>query len=81
MPDAGYLPGVESVGKLMVIAGLALVVVGGLMWAFGPKLGAGGGLLPGDISLRRGNVSFHFPLVTCLVVSVVLPLLLRLFQK
>jgi hypothetical protein len=72
---------VESVGKLMVIAGLALVVVGGLVWIFGPKLGAGGGLLPGDISLRRGNFSFHFPLVTCLVVSVVLTLLLRLFQK
>jgi hypothetical protein len=65
----------------MVVAGLTLVVLGAILWLFGPRLGSGGGLLPGDLSVRRGNFSFHFPLVTCLVVSVVLTLLLRLFRQ
>ena len=65
----------------MIIAGLLLVVVGAMLWAFGPRLGAGGGLLPGDLSLRRTHFSFHFPIVTCLVVSVLLTLLLRLFRQ
>jgi len=70
-----------SLGKMLVLAGLALTVVGVLVWVLGPKLGSGGGLLPGDLSVRRGNVSFHFPLVTCLVISVLLTLLFRLFNR
>ena len=41
----------------------------------------GGPVLPGDISIRRGNFSFYFPIVSCLVISIVLTLLLRLFSK
>lgn len=70
----------ESVGKGMVIAGLLLAALGALVWVLGPRLGSGG-LLPGDISVRRGSFSFHFPIVTCLVISVVLTLLSRLFSK
>ena len=76
-----YFRRVEAAGKFMVVPGLALVVLGSIAWAFGPRLGSEGGLLPGDLSLRRGGFSFHFPIVTCLVVSVVLTLLLRLFRK
>ena len=65
----------------VVVAGLVLVVLGALVWWLGPRFGGNGGLLPGDLSLRRGNVSFHFPIVTCVVVSIVLTLLLRLFQR
>ena len=71
----------ESVGRGMVIAGLALACVGALVWWLGPRLGHGDGLLPGDISFRRGSFSVHFPIVTCLVVSLVLTLLLRLFRQ
>ena len=71
----------ESVGRGMVIAGLALACVGALVWWLGPRLGHGDGLLPGDISFRRGSFSVHFPIVTCLVVSVVLTVLMRLFRQ
>lgn len=70
----------QTLGRFMVIAGLAMAVVGALVWWLGPKLG-GGGLLPGDITVRRGNFSLHFPIVTCIVVSVLLTVLARLFQK
>lgn len=68
-------------GKMLVIAGLMMVVLGVLAWWLGPRFGSGGGILPGDLSLQRGNVSFHFPIVTCIVLSIVLTLLLRLFQR
>lgn len=71
----------ETTGKTMVIAGLALTVLGLLVWWLGPKFGGSGGLLPGDLSVRRGGVSFHFPIVTCLVVSALLTLLLRVFNR
>ena len=39
------------------------------------------GRLPGDLHYTRGNFSFYFPLVTCLILSLVLTLLLWLFRK
>ena len=39
------------------------------------------GRLPGDLSFRRGNSSFHFPIVTSLVLSILLTLLLALFRR
>jgi len=39
------------------------------------------GKLPGDINYSRGNFSFHFPLVTCLIISVVLTLIMWLMRK
>jgi hypothetical protein len=39
------------------------------------------GRLPGDINYSKGDYSFHFPIVTCLVISVVLTLLLWLFKR
>ena len=74
-----YSAAVESVGKLMVGAGLALTALGLLLWlGFGRERG---GLLPGDISVEQGGFKFYFPIVTCVVVSVVLSLMLRLFRK
>jgi hypothetical protein len=70
----------ESFGKMMVVAGLLLVGLGLIFWLLGPKM-SGGTLLPGDISVRRGNFSFYFPIVTCVVVSLLLTLLMRLFGK
>lgn len=72
---------VESLGKTLVLLGLGLTLIGLLVWWFGPRLGNSGGLLPGDISLRRGSFSFHFPVVTCILVSVLLTVLLRLFNR
>lgn len=69
-----------SFGKILIVTGLGLALLGALLWVVGPRLGSGP-WLPGDISIKRGNFSFHFPLVTCLVLSVVLTLLARLFQR
>jgi membrane protein implicated in regulation of membrane protease activity len=70
---------VPEIGKLLIIIGGFIVVVG-LVLVLGlriPFLGR----LPGDISVDRGNVHFYFPIVTCLVLSLVLTLLLNLFFR
>jgi hypothetical protein len=69
----------NELGKYLVIMGLLIAVVGVLLWS-GVARGWLG-RLPGDINYSKGNFSFHFPLVTCLIVSVVLTLLLWLFRK
>lgn len=63
-------------GALMVLLGLALLAVG----QFADKV-PWLGRLPGDIHIQRGNWSFYFPLVTCLLISVVLTLLFSLFGR
>ena len=68
-----------ELGKLLVIVGLLVAAVGVVMWS-----GIGGtwlGRLPGDIHYSRGQFSFYFPVVTCLLISAVLTLLLWLFRK
>lgn len=65
-------------GKWLVIAGIGLVLLGLLV-----QSGALGwfGRLPGDIRIERPNVSFYFPIVSMLVISVVLSLLLQLLRR
>ncbi len=66
-------------GKALFIGGLVLAAVGLLLW-----LGVGRtwlGRLPGDIHHTRGNFSFHFPIITCLVISIVLTLLMWIFRR
>jgi hypothetical protein len=70
---------VESIGKILVLVGLLLASLGGVLW-----LGVGrerGGLLPGDIHIERGNFRFYFPVVTCLVLSILATILSRLFRR
>src|SRR5688572_13111920 len=63
---------VHDLGKLLFILGLVLVVVGAILWKTG---GLGGlGRLPGDIFVQKGNSTFSFPIVTCILISVVLTL-------
>ena len=63
----------------MLIALGALLLIAGLLWPWLSRLGLG--RLPGDINVERDGWSFHFPLVTSLVISVVLSLLFWLFRK
>jgi hypothetical protein len=66
-------------GKVMFVFGLVIAVIGLLLWT---GVGKGWlGKLPGDINYSRDNFSFHFPIVTCLIVSVVLTLILWLIRK
>jgi DUF2905 family protein len=66
----------NALPKLLMVAGAALFAVGGLLFV-GQRLGLG--RLPGDFSWQGKNFSFHFPLVTSLLVSVVLTLLINLW--
>ena len=69
----------NDLGKFLVIAGVLIALLGALLWS---GLGKGWfGRLPGDIQYSKGNVHFYFPIVTCLIISIVLTLLLRLFRK
>lgn len=69
----------EPFGRTLVIVGLAIAATGALLWLWGGK--GQHGLLPGDIHVERGNFKLVFPVVTCLVASVVLTLLVRLFRR
>jgi hypothetical protein len=64
--------------RWLVAIGLVLVLVG-LLWPLLSKLGLG--RLPGDIVIERGNVRFYFPIVTCLIVSIVLSFFLWLLNR
>jgi hypothetical protein len=65
----------RDTGKLLIVVGIVLVCVGSL-FAFGGQLPFRPGRLPGDIAYQGRNGSFYFPLVTCILLSVVLSLLL-----
>ena len=69
----------NELGKVLVVTGLLIAGVGVLIWS---GFGRGWmGRLPGDINYSRPNFSFHFPLMTCLLISLVLSLLLWLIRK
>ena len=69
----------NDLGKFLVVVGLMMTAVGVLLWS---GFGKGWlGHLPGDIHYRRDNFSFHFPIVTCLLFSLILSLILWLFRK
>jgi len=63
-------------GKLLIIMGIFLVVVG-VAFIWGPKIPFLG-KLPGDIYVRKGNFVFYFPVVTCILISLILTLILTL---
>ncbi len=66
-------------GKLLVIIGVVLVILGAVIWKTG---GLGGlGRLPGDITVQKGSSTFYFPIVTCLLLSAVLSLLAWFFRR
>jgi hypothetical protein len=63
-------------GRLLIAIGLMLVLAG-VAVQFGFPLGR----LPGDIVIRRGSGTFYFPIVTCILVSVVLTVLSALLRR
>lgn len=66
-------------GKTLLIVGLIIAALGAALIIF-PKI-PWLGRLPGDIHLRGKNWSFHFPLVTSIVVSIVLTIILNLISR
>jgi hypothetical protein len=66
------------VSRFLISIGLSLILMG-ILWHFGSRLGIG--QLPGDISIKKGNTTIYFPVVTCIVLSIALSLLMWLFGK
>lgn len=66
--------------KLLIAAGLALLVIG-LVWQFAPGLVSWFGRLPGDIRIERGDTRFYFPITSMIIVSVLLSLIVSLFFR
>jgi hypothetical protein len=68
-----------EIGKLLVLFGGLMMIIGLALWsgfAFGWV-----SRLPGDIRIERGHSAFYFPIVTCLIVSIVLSLILSFFRR
>jgi len=62
-----------NIGKVFIFIGVIFILIG-VIWTFFGKL-------PGDFSFKKGNVSFHFPLMTSIIVSIILTLLFFIFSK
>jgi len=69
----------QDLGRFLIVLGAAAILIGVLL-VLVPRL-PWLGRLPGDILIRRGTFTFYFPLVTCVVVSVILTLILNLFGR
>ncbi|HTA42139.1 MAG TPA: DUF2905 domain-containing protein [Bryobacteraceae bacterium] len=67
-------------GRLLIYAGIVLVIAG-LVVVLGERVGIRLGRLPGDIRVEGRRGSFYFPIVTCLLISVILSLISWLFTR
>ena len=74
------LPGnMHEIGKTLVVFGAVIALVGIALWS---GVGTGWlGRLPGDIRIERGHSAFYFPIVTCIILSIVLSLIVSLFRR
>ncbi|PYI91231.1 MAG: DUF2905 domain-containing protein [Verrucomicrobia bacterium] len=69
----------RDLGRMLAILGGVITIVGLALWTgFGASWL---GRLPGDIRIERGNLAFYFPIVTCIVISIVVTLLMSVFRR
>lgn len=69
----------QEMGKIVLILGALTLAVGAILYmGWGPALFGWMGRLPGDIRIEKENAKFHFPIVTCVVLSIILTLVIRL---
>jgi DUF2905 family protein len=64
--------------RSLVVLGVLLILIG-LLWPWLTRLGLG--RLPGDIVVQHGNVTFYFPILSCIIISVVLSLVMWLINR
>ena len=69
----------QMLGKFLIFTGVILVLIG-LFLTFTPKIPYLG-RLPGDIIIKKENFTFYFPIVTCIIISILLTILLNLFFR
>jgi DUF2905 family protein len=69
----------RELGKFFAVIGVIITLVGLVMWGgFAPKWL---GHLPGDIRIEREHSAFYFPIVTCIILSILFSLLLSIFRR
>jgi hypothetical protein len=69
----------REIGRILALFGGLIMIAGFALWA---GFGAGWlGRLPGDIRIERGNSAFYFPIVTCLIISIVVSLILSFLRR
>ena len=69
----------RELGKFVAIIGVVIALVGLMTWGgFMPKWL---GRLPGDIRIEREHTAFYFPIVTCIILSILLSLLFSIFRR
>ena len=69
----------RELGKFLIMLGAIVLLLGLILWSgFAPNWL---GRLPGDIRIERGNSAFYFPIVTCIIISIVLSLLFSIFRR
>ena len=73
------MPELPGIGKVLMILGAVLLLTGALL-TIGPRIPSLG-RLPGDILVVRKDYGFYFPIVTCILLSVILSVLLNLFSR
>ena len=66
-----------NAGKMLIVVGLLVAIAGAIVWALG-RAGFRG--MPGDVRYESGNVRVYFPIVTCIVLSVILTAVMWLWQ-
>jgi hypothetical protein len=70
----------ENIGRLLMIGGVILFLVGGLVF-LAAKFGIPFGRLPGDIHIQRDGFSFYFPLASSILISIVLTILINVIIR
>ena len=69
----------RELGKFVAVMGVIITLLGLMMWSgFAPKWL---GRLPGDIRIEREHSALYFPIVTCIILSILLSLLLSIFRR
>ncbi|MDD2586661.1 MAG: DUF2905 domain-containing protein [Syntrophomonadaceae bacterium] len=63
-----------------MIMGIIILISGVIFYLFS-RIGLTGLKLPGDIYIRKGNFTFYFPLVTCLIISIILTLIFNVLGR
>jgi hypothetical protein len=70
----------ENIARYTILAGIVLIVVGAILFGLA-RLNIPLGRLPGDIRIEGENGSFYFPIVTCILISIVISVILSLIGR
>ncbi|GIT97862.1 DUF2905 domain-containing protein [Sulfurovum sp. TSL1] len=70
----------SDIGKSLIFMGMVIIIVG-MVLLFSDRLPFNLGKLPGDISIKKENFSFYFPITTSILISIIVSLLFYLFNR